>query len=143
MDIKVSRAGGGSVSIGSDASDPHKLSTPETNIGGLGGFFPGQSLPSYLPSFSWGKSMLSTISDKASTISLKGIPSAIPLKRSMNTSTTIPEQDPDRHTYRKSSSGTMKCSFCYDYNMGVTEGKCAVCGNRNPIFATWSSEDDD
>ena len=38
------------------------------------------------------------------------------------------DQDPDRHCFRPTSKGKMKCSRCYDYNSGVRRGVCRACG---------------
>ena len=44
--------------------------------------------------------------------------------------------DPDRHCHypSKGGRGAMKCDACYDYNKGVAQGCCSVCGNKNEVF---------
>lgn len=53
-----------------------------------------------------------------------------------NTVATRPAQDPDRHCYRRSGGGSkaMKCEECEDYNRGVAERCCQVCGHTNSVF---------
>ena len=41
------------------------------------------------------------------------------------------ETDPDRHLYRPTHHGSMKCSRCYHY-FKVSNGFCANCGKSKP-----------
>lgn len=62
-------------------------------------------------------------------------------RRMVNNTNTAPSEDPNCHCYPVPSSklrhdgslksgAAMKCSSCYDYNKGVLEGRCSVCGAR-------------
>lgn len=72
--------------------------------------------------------------------SVAGDPAGVKIPKSLrgiserNTVATRPQQDPDRHCYRASRNGCMKCEACWDYNKGVAARCCQVCGHNNSIF---------
>eukprot|EP00696_Hemimastix_kukwesjijk_P004506 gnl/Hemi2/15570_TR5236_c0_g1_i1.p1 gnl/Hemi2/15570_TR5236_c0_g1~~gnl/Hemi2/15570_TR5236_c0_g1_i1.p1 ORF type:complete len:111 (-),score=22.76 gnl/Hemi2/15570_TR5236_c0_g1_i1:132-464(-) len=40
----------------------------------------------------------------------------------------------------KGGRGAMKCDSCFDYNRGVKEGACSLCGGRNEVFEYISTD---